>query len=225
MAHAPPLRHRRAVVASAIVAFAVLALLVTTGASDGVDVAVRDALRPDDVWGRAQVRVDTIVEGLEPVRVLPVFVVAVLLLSWSRHSWRPVVHALALLAAAGLPAVVVKRTMARTDPHHDMSSLGSFPSGHVLVLLVCLGGLLLLVRPRPTWWQWALVALVDLVMGVALLVQAAHWLTDVVAGALLGVAALAATAALARGPSDPAPARTAGRAARPAPPRSVGPPP
>ena len=32
----------------------------------------------------------------------------------------------------------------RTDPHHELSSSGSFPSGHTLVLLVCLGVALLL---------------------------------------------------------------------------------
>jgi membrane-associated phospholipid phosphatase len=113
-----------------------------------------------------------------------------------------VLHVLVLLATAGIPALLVKRAVARTDPHHVLSSMGSFPSGHVLVLLVCLGGLLLLVRRSPRWWQWTLVLLVDLAMATSLLLQAAHWLTDVVAGFVLGIAALAATAHLARGRAE-----------------------
>lgn len=199
-----------------VAAFAVLTLLVEIGATRLVDVAARDFFRPDDVWGPVQIRVDTVVEGLEPARVLPVYAALVTLLAWSRRSWRPMVHALALLAAAGLPALLVKRTMARTDPHGDLSSIGSFPSGHVLVLLVCLAGAVLLVRQEPRWWQWALVAMVDLAMAGSLLLQAAHWLTDVVGGALLGVAALASTAhLLARAPDG-----TGRRAGRP--PRARG---
>ena len=57
---------------------------------------------------------------------------------------------------------------------------GSFPSGHMVSVLVCLGGALLVVQQRPRWWEWVLVGLVDLAMGLSLLLQAAHWLTDVV---------------------------------------------
>jgi membrane-associated phospholipid phosphatase len=202
-----------AVAGVTLVTFVLLTLLVATGATDPADVAVRDSLRPDDVWGTVQVRADAIVEGLEPVRTLPVFAVCVSLVAWLRRSWQPVAYALALLAAAGLPALAVKATMGRTDPHRELSSLGSYPSGHVLVLLVCLGGLLLLARRSPRWWEWALVALVDLSMVLALLVQATHWFTDVVAGVLLGVVALVVTARLSHQVALRAPRRTAGRGA------------
>lgn len=208
-----------------LVAFVLLTLLVATGATDRVDVAVRDTLRPDDVWGTVQVRADTVVEGLKPARTLLVFAVCVSLVAGLRRSWRPVVHALALLAIAGLPALAVKAAMARTDPHRELSSLGSYPSGHVLVLLVCLGGLVLLGRQGHRWWRWVLVALVDLVMAVALLVQATHWLTDVVAGVLLGVVALLATARLAHDGTLRPPRHTGRRGAPRAPRRTVAPPP
>ena len=96
----------------------------------------------------------------------------------------------------------------RTDPHYELSSIGAFPSGHTLVALVCLGAALLLVRRRPTVWQWLLVLAADAVMAWALLWQSAHWLTDVIGGALLGVATLAATYGVATRAADGAPTRS-----------------
>jgi membrane-associated phospholipid phosphatase len=212
------LEHR--ISAAAFVGFALLALLVATGATYSLDVDVRDALRPRDVWGTAQVRADTVVEGLEPGRALPFFGALVTLVSWRRRSWRPAAYSVALLAVAGLPTLVVKRAMARTDPHHDLSSLGSFPSGHVVVLLVCVGGGLLMVVGSLRWWQWFLAALVPLSMCIALLLQAAHWFTDVLAGTLLGVASVLATAPLARGTERRSPRDRSARTARPEHPRT-----
>jgi membrane-associated phospholipid phosphatase len=209
----------------AAAAFLVVTVLMATGTTDPLDVAVRDALRPDDVWGTAQVRVDTVVEGLEPARTLTAYGAFVGVLAWWRQSWLVVVHALALLAVAGVPALLVKRAMERTDPHHVLSSMGSFPSGHVLVLLVCVGGAVLALRGTAAPLAWTVVALTDLAMALSLLVQAAHWFTDVVAGALLGVAALAATAPLAPGPGRRSPAPPAPSRGRRATPRSAPPPP
>jgi membrane-associated phospholipid phosphatase len=214
------IRPEHGISAVAFVGFALMTLLVATGATYTVDVEVRDALRPGDVWGPAQVRADTVVEGLEPRRTLPLFGAFVALFSWRRRSWRPAAYSLALLAAAGVPALVVKRAMARTDPHHDLSSIGSFPSGHVVVLLVCVGGAVLLVLGSPRWWQWSLAAVVPLSMCVALLLQAAHWFTDVLAGALLGVAAVLATAPLARDAARRPPRGRSARTPRPDRPRT-----
>jgi membrane-associated phospholipid phosphatase len=201
---------RGRVVAGAVMlaGFVVVAVAVALGLSQPLDVRLREAFRPDDVWGTLQVRVDVVVEGLKPTRVLPAFAVLVVMVAAWRRSWAPVSYAVLVLAVAGVPAAVVKVAMGRTDPHHELSSIGSFPSGHVLVLLVCLGGALLILQSSVAWWQWLLVAAVDAVMAWSLLVQAAHWFTDVLGGVLLG----AATLALAR-PS---------LVARPAPPAAAG---
>jgi hypothetical protein len=173
-----------------LAACAVLAVAVALGLTQSLDERLRDVFRPGDVWGPLQVRVDVVVEGLKPVRTLPGFAVLVLVLAVVRRSWEPLLYAAALLVAAGLPAAVVKVALARTDPHHELSSVGSFPSGHVLVLVLCAGGALLLLRSAPSWWEWLAVAALGTVMAFSLLVQAAHWFTDVLGGALLAGAVL-----------------------------------
>lgn len=183
---------RLLVAAVALAAFALLVVAVALGITEPLDERVRDAFRPGDVWGPRQLWADGVVEWLNPSKTLTGFAALVLGLAVVRRSWGPLSYALVLLAVAGVPAAVVKVTMGRTDPHHELSSAGSFPSGHTLVLLVCLGGGLLLLRDHPAWAEWLSVAVIDAAMASALLVQAAHWFTDVVAGALLGVAALAA---------------------------------
>ena len=65
----------------------------------------------------------------------------------------------------------------------------AYPSGHLVMLLVCLGCLLLLFPGRRggsgPGSRWS-----DCSMGVSILVVAMHWLTDVVGSALLGVTVL-----------------------------------
>ena len=63
---------------------------------------------------------------------------------------------------------------------------GSYPSGHVLMVLLLAGCIVLLVWRTPGLSRgrsWAS----GPVMGWALLVQTAHWLTDVVGAVLMGV--------------------------------------
>ena len=79
----------------------------------------------------------------------------------------------------------------RVDPHGDVASTGgSFPSGHMVALIACLGCCVLLCFRRSRWWHWILVAIPPAVMAAALLYTAAHWASDVLAGALLAVAAI-----------------------------------
>ena len=100
---------------------------------------------------------------------MPLFVLFVLVVSVRRRSWRPAAYAGLVLVVAGIPALATKVLLRRTDPHHELSSIGGFPSGHTLVVLVCLGAALLLVRRRPTVWEWLLVLAADAVMAWAML--------------------------------------------------------
>jgi membrane-associated phospholipid phosphatase len=73
---------------------------------------------------------------------------------------------------------------------------GSFPSGHMTIVVVTIGGVLLLALPRTRWWQWVAVSPVWVGMAGCLLYGDIHWGTDVIGGALLAWALLGVTAAV-----------------------------
>jgi membrane-associated phospholipid phosphatase len=158
------------------------------------DSIVREVARPHDVWGPAQIRADLVVEGLRPVVVaglLAVFTVACCL---KRRSMRPAAYVGVVCLSSVTVTVVVKLAVGRRDPHGLLAlDGGSFPSGHMIGVIVCFGMFVLLALSRAGRWRWVIPALVGGLMGASLLLQAAHWSTDVVGGALLasGVLALA----------------------------------
>lgn len=180
------------VAVGACAAFVVLTLAVTAGALDRVDVLVRGLARPDEVWGPAQLRADLVVENLRPAVMTWFAGATALVLCAVRRSWRPL--AVAALTGSVTSAVVLsgKAVVARQDPHGLLMHGGSFPSGHTTTIMVSLGLVVLLVRPEPPPAAWLLPAVAGAGMGTALLVEGAHWATDVVGGGLLAAAVLAA---------------------------------
>jgi membrane-associated phospholipid phosphatase len=68
-------------------------------------------------------------------------------------------------------------------PFHFDPAHGSFPSGHAAAALAVIS-ILWLSRPR---WRW-LYALIGLAIGAALVVLNYHFVSDVIAGAMLGAA-------------------------------------
>jgi membrane-associated phospholipid phosphatase len=185
-----------ALAAVCVVALGLIGLLVATQATQGLDVAVRDTLRPGDEWSTAQVRVDILVEGLKPLHVGVLLVVFGLAVALARRSWRPAVYVAAVVVATAVSTLAVKFALGRTDPHHEMTALGgSFPSGHTASVVVGLGLVFLVLRSSARWWDWFAVAVLGAAMAFALVVQAAHWFTDVVGGAILGVAILSLASA------------------------------
>lgn len=174
----------------AFVGFVLLTILVVVGATRGFDVAIRDLMRPQDQWGERQVAADVVVEGLRPEVLLMVLLVVGATASARSRSWYPFAYLVLLAGGAALPAFVVKVAVARTDPHDQMSSIGSFPSGHVLFILVIMWGIAAVATADRRWWVRLLVGGATALMGVALLLQAAHWATDVIGGVLLGTAVL-----------------------------------
>ncbi len=187
----------RAVASASGVALLVLALVVHLGPTQRFDEAFRQWARPDDVWGPLQVRVDVIVEGLRPVLALLLLAVVTAVAALARRSLRPLV----VTAAAGLFLVTVtvgiKVLLHRPDPHGALSDHGgSFPSGHTATVVVCAGLATMLLRPGARSWWWLPTLLLGTSMAAALVVQAAHWVTDVIGGGLVGVMVLATVAAL-----------------------------
>jgi membrane-associated phospholipid phosphatase len=178
-------------------ALVVLAVLVHLGVTQPVDEAVRGWARPDDVWGPLQVRADLIVEGLRPTSTLLLLAAIATAISLARRSPRPLVVA----AATGLlmlaATVSVKLLLHRPDPHGAFSDQGgSFPSGHTVTIIVCSGLVTMLLRPGARWGRWLVPLVLGTLMAAALLLEAAHWVSDLLGGALLGVTILAAVAAL-----------------------------
>lgn len=174
-------------------AFTALAVLVDLGLLDGFDVIVREWARPHDIWGVVQLRADLIVEGLRPTAVTVLLAAFTLAYCAKRRSLRPAAFVGSVCVATMALAVAVKIIVGRLDPHGMIGDDGgSFPSGHVIGVVVSLGLILQMVRPRTGRWFWLIPAFGGALMGASLLLQAAHWFTDIVGGTLLATAILAA---------------------------------
>jgi membrane-associated phospholipid phosphatase len=177
--------------AVALALLVVLAVLVAAGVTDGLDDRVRELFRPGGHWGDLQMQVDVVVEGLRPPVTVALLGVAGVVAAVVRRSWWPLLSVGATLAVLFVLITALKLTVGRADTHGELGSLGgSFPSGHVATVLVGAGCVALLVRRHPGVLAWLLVALVTGVMAWALLVQTAHWFTDVVGGVLAGLVTL-----------------------------------
>jgi membrane-associated phospholipid phosphatase len=173
-------------------AFTALALAVHFGVPNNVDMIIREWARPADVWGPAQLWADLVVDGLRPAVLAALLSLFMLGYSVKRRSLRPVAFA----SVAGLATVAVtaatKIAVGRLNPHGDVGNDGgSFPSGHTIAIVVCLGLGVLMMRPRVGRWVWLIPAFGGVLMGASLLLQAAHWSTDIAGGGLLATGALA----------------------------------
>ena len=162
---------------------------------DGLDIAVRHAARPGEVWGPEQIRAARVVNALQPTHLALLLGLVVTALSLRRRSLRP----LGVMAVIGSAVVVVtlgtKWAMAHLDPGTVPVGHGSYPSGHAVFTVTAFGVAVLLLMPGSRW-GWLLPAAMGCVMGVALVLAQVHPATDVMGAGLLAAAALtSATAA------------------------------
>lgn len=137
----------------------------------------------------------TDIGGVVGMPVLAAVTTVGLALAWRR--WTPIV--LMLIAAAGSLAITVagKEVVGRARPPHSLAvppyeSSASFPSGHTLNATVVLGitAYLLILRWEHRWARvlTVTVAVIFVVaMGLSRVFLGHHWLTDVVAGWLVGL--------------------------------------
>jgi undecaprenyl-diphosphatase len=169
-------------------------------------------------------------------------VVLALTIAARRRSWLPVV--LMAVAAAGsvLVTVLGKDLVGRARPPlrlavPPLETSASFPSGHALNATVVLGLAAYLVmlgrrHLRSKLLVAAAVAVVVLAMGLSRVWLGHHWLTDVMAGWLIGLAWLAAVVTghrvkvtldrRQRSSDDPWPQESRSMTARPASSRATG---
>ena len=145
----------------------------------------------------------------------PLRVLAMLLLAWRRHWSRLLAFTLAVLTSEAAIGPV-KAAFDRPRPPGALmeTSAASFPSGHAIAGAVTAVGLVLvLAPPGRARWRWEVWAVVfSTVMALSRVYLRAHWLSDTVAGALLGAGLALGWPALVTAARD----RRA-RAARPSP--------
>jgi membrane-associated phospholipid phosphatase len=177
-------------------AFTALAVSVHFGLLNSFDSIIREWARPDDVWGTAQVRAIYVVDGLRPIvlaSLLAAFTVAFCVI---RTSVRPAMFVGGVWLMTMALTTAAKLAVGRPDTHGTVDSLGgSFPSGHTMSVIVCLGLAVLVAQPRAGIWIWLIPALGGALMGAALVIQATHWSTDVLGSALLATVVLVAASA------------------------------
>jgi undecaprenyl-diphosphatase len=119
----------------------------------------------------------------------PLRVLALGVLAWRKHWLRLVSFGLAVITSE-LFIGPVKAAIDRPRPPGSLiaTSAASFPSGHAIAAAVTAVGLVLvLAEPGPSRWRWEVRAVVFAsVMALSRVYLRAHWLSDTVAGAMLG---------------------------------------
>lgn len=182
---------------SLLLAAAALGVLARSGLLDPTDRAVAELARPGGSWGELQVRVDTVVEGLRPAVAAGGALLASGVAAVRDRAARPLVVTAAGLLATGAFTWMLQGTLGRPDPHGSAVGFdGSYPSGHTVTAAVA-GALatraLLPGRPRLAV---AAGGVLGVLMGTAVVLQVAHWASDVVGALLLSAGAVGLLEAL-----------------------------
>jgi undecaprenyl-diphosphatase len=119
----------------------------------------------------------------------PLRVAALVLLAWRRHWLRLAAFALAVVTSEVLVGTVKAAVDRPRPPGGLIATTGAaFPSGHAIASAVTAVGLVLvLAPPGPARWRWEVRAvLFATAMALSRVYLRAHWLSDTVAGGLLG---------------------------------------
>lgn len=125
-------------------------------------------------------------------------VLALALFTWRRRDWAPTVLLVTGLLGSLTITVVGKRISDRARPPRQFAlppfeTSPSFPSGHTLnaTVLAVLVGYLVFITVRPWLARWVAVgvcALDPVCVAASRVYLGQHWLTDVMAGLLIGTA-------------------------------------
>jgi undecaprenyl-diphosphatase len=120
---------------------------------------------------------------------------------WVRGARRVAVWAATTIIVGGLLGLALKIIVSRARPSlPDPVALApgeAFPSGHALTVTLGTGVLVLLILPRlPIWGRlltWVIAWFLVVSVAYTRVALGVHWVSDVVAGVMLGVAVLAST--------------------------------
>ena len=134
-----------------------------------------------------------------------VFRVVVLVLAWwsARRGARQVAAwAVATIVVAAVVEWTLKALVGRSRPMPPSPIAhapgGSFPSGHAMTAAVGCAVILLILRPAWRKIAWAAAVALTLVAGACRILLGVHYVSDVIAGWLLGAAIVAATCSAGR---------------------------
>ncbi|WP_167051161.1 phosphatase PAP2 family protein [Salinibacterium sp. ZJ77] len=183
-------RDRVALLGAGIVCIALTFALGFYVAAGGAEPPGLDASWMDDVVGlRADVVLfasnlfNHIGGGWFAILVVPIG--GAVAFVFARRPWSALVFIVASAVSAGL-CQVLKALFGRARPEEILLPLhnGSFPSGHATNAAVIAAVLGLLLRRT---WVWVLGAIYIVAMAFSRTLLGAHWVSDTVAGALLGV--------------------------------------
>ncbi len=139
-------------------------------------------------WEVPALLMDRLGGGLVGVLVVPIAIVVGLLIA--RRRWAALFSVLAAVLSAGL-VQLLKNLFGRARPEDIlvMADFGSFPSGHVAnAATVAATFVLVFGLRRQRWWLWMLGAAWIVAMALSRTYLGAHWVTDTLGGALVGVA-------------------------------------
>jgi len=186
----------------ALVPFALLAALVAGqwGPLRDADAGITDELH---AWALAHPGWrDAAVWWTNIFGPMPLRIAALGLGVWlvRRHARRLGWWVAVTMVAGGLLGALLKVLVGRHRPdllEPVARAAGfSFPSGHALNAALAAGVFVLVLLPvvRRRWLLWTGAGLVTVLTGLSRIVLGVHWTSDVVAGWLLGVAVVVATA-------------------------------
>jgi membrane-associated phospholipid phosphatase len=214
-----------------LVPFSLVAVLVAGDWTPlhNLDLSVSTTLHTFAVGHRGWVRAMVVWSFVFDPNSLRVAALALAVWLWrAKHAPALAWWVVVTMTAGGLLGVVLKLLVSRHRPELldpvARAAGYSFPSGHALNNALAAGVFLLVllpfVRDRPRWrvLLWTLAIVIPLITGLTRIGLGVHFTSDVVAGWLMGVAVVAATAAgfqAWRARSGRRPAQTAGEGIEP----------